>query len=119
MSTPLTEHLEHKSSTQAGTHDPDSHALALHLLGPASTLTGTCLAGVALLRIEERLGTAMLADNVLGMAALLFLASTTFGYLALRRRSVLWRIWTEITFAAAVTVLGLVLAALVYEGVLV
>jgi hypothetical protein len=90
------------------------------LLNAAATLTGTCLAAVTVLRLEQALrNRSLLGDNVLAVAALGFLVTVGIAYLALRRRSRRLHHLAEGVFALSSFVLALALLVLVFETLLV
>ena len=67
---------------------PPRHLYAQHLLGAAANLSGTCLAGAALIHIEQtQSGRELITDNILAVSALFFLLATGLAYVALRQRS--------------------------------
>ncbi|HZU06463.1 MAG TPA: hypothetical protein VFB73_10830 [Chloroflexota bacterium] len=91
-----------------------------HLLNAAATLTGTCLAAVSVLCLEQALrNRSLFGDNVLAVAALGFLVTVGMAYLALRRRSRRLHRLAEGVFALSSCVLALALLALVFETLLV
>jgi len=97
-----------------------AHEHAAHLLGPAATLTGTCLAGVALIRLEQSArGFALFADNVMAVSALFYLFATWLAYYALRMRSGRLCQLAEITFLIGSAILALVLLSFALELILV
>ena len=95
------------------------HEHAEHLLSAAATLTGTCLAAVGLLRIEQAtLKVTGLSDNIMAASALGFLVATGLCYVALRRRSGRLRLLAEIAFAAGAFLLAGTLLYLIWEGLI-
>src|SRR4051812_25369311 len=79
--------------------NPPRHLYAQHLLGASANLSGTCLAGAALIRVEQtQSGRPLITDNVLAVSALFFLLATVLAYIALRKRSSRVHIATEIAF---------------------
>jgi hypothetical protein len=97
-----------------------AHEHAAHLLSPAATLTGTCLAGVALIRLEQSArGFALFADNVMAVSALFYLFSTWLAYYALRMRSGRMCQLAEMAFLVGSVILALVLISFALEIVLV
>jgi hypothetical protein len=97
-----------------------AHERAAHLLSPAATLTGTCLAGVALIRLEQSArGFALFADNVMAVSALFYLCSTWLAYYALRMRSGRMCQLAEVSFLRGSVILALVLISFALEIVLV
>jgi hypothetical protein len=96
--------------------NPPRHLYAQHLLGAAANLSGTCLAGAALIRVEQtQSGRNLITDNVLAVSALFFLAATGLAYLALRRRSTRIHIATEIAFSLGAILLAIGLFSLALD----
>jgi hypothetical protein len=96
--------------------DPPRHLYAQHLLGAAATLSGTCLTGAALIRVEQtQTGRTMITDNVLAISALCFLVATGLAYAALRRRSSRIHTATEIAFCLGAILLAAGLVGLALD----
>ena len=96
----------------------EGHEHADHLLSAAATLTGTCLAAAALIRVEQAaLNRALLWDTILAGSALGFLVATIVGYCALRCRSRWLRTLGEVAFGIGGVLLIVVLVAMVFEAV--
>ena len=95
-----------------------SHEHSPHILNAAAQLTGTCLAVVGLLRLEQATrGLNLLADNVLALSAFAFLLATVLAYFAVRRQSPHLHAFAEVLFGLGLLVLGLVLLALMFDVV--
>lgn len=95
---------------------PPRHLYAQHLLGAAANLSGTCLAGAALIHIEQtQSGRELFTDNVLAVSALFFLLATGLAYLALRQRSTRIHAATEIAFCVGGILLAVGLLSLALD----
>ena len=95
---------------------PPRHLDAQHLLGAAANLSGTCLAGAALMHIEQtQSGRELITDNVLAVSALFFLLATALAYAALRQRSARIHTATEIAFCLGGILLALGLISLALD----
>ncbi len=89
-------------------------------MSPAATLTGTCLAGVALIRLAQTArGFALFADNVMVVSGLFYVLSTWLAYYALRMRSGRMSQLGEAAFLLGSVILAQVLIAFALEIVLV
>ena len=95
---------------------PPRHLYAQHLLGAAANLSGTCLAGAALIHIEQtQSGRELITDNVLAFSALSFLLATGLAYVALRQRSARIHAATEIAFCLGAILLAVGLLSLALD----
>ncbi len=87
-----------------------------HLVSISASLSGTCLAGAALIRLKMAASLAVIAHDLLAVAALVFLAATILAYAAIRLRRARLRPVAEAAFGVASVLLGLVLLALAAEA---
>jgi len=95
---------------------PPRHLYAQHLLGAAANLSGTCLAGAALIHIEQTQSSrTLVTDNVLAVSALFFLLATILAYAALRQRSARIHAATEIAFGLGGILLAIGLISLAFD----
>lgn len=67
-------------------------ALGVHVFAVSATLVGVCLTGIGLLHIARRLGPlGRLADELVSVDAMVFLAACGAAYVALRQKDSAYR----------------------------
>jgi hypothetical protein len=91
------------------------YEFSTQLLSMSVTLTGTCLAGCAIVRLEQAARGAMLADNLLAVAAFGYLITSGLAYWAVRQANARWHLVAEWTFLVCSVMLGLILLAFVID----
>ena len=72
---------------QTDHRDPFDEDLSIHIFSASATMLGICLTVIGLLRVVITVrGSQTLADDLLALDSILFLASCILSYVALRRR---------------------------------
>jgi hypothetical protein len=96
----------------------DTHTryeFSTQILTMSVALTGTCLAGCAIIRLEQAARGAMIADNLLAVAAFGYLIASGIAYWAVRQANQRLHLTAEWFFAASSVLLGLVLLGFVID----
>jgi hypothetical protein len=91
------------------------YEFSTQILSMSVTLTGTCLAGCAIVRLEQAARGSMLADNLLATAAFGYLIASGTAYWAVRQSNVRFHRAAESTFLVSSVLLGLVLLGFVID----
>lgn len=91
------------------------YEFSTQILSMSVTLTGTCLAGSAIVRLEQATRGPMLADNLLAVAAFGYLVTSGLAYWAVRQASARCHLVAEWTFLICSVLLGLVLLGFVID----
>jgi hypothetical protein len=91
------------------------YEFSTQLLTMAVTLTGTCLAGTAIVRVEQAARGSMLADNLLAVAAFGYLITSGMAYWAVREAKHRLHLVAEWTFVVSSVLLGLILLGFVID----
>ncbi|HZS01967.1 MAG TPA: hypothetical protein VFE37_24840 [Chloroflexota bacterium] len=89
--------------------------VSTQILTMSVTLTGTCLAGCAIVRVEQATVGPLLADNLLAAAAFGYLIASGLAYWAVRQRNLRCHRAAEWSFLVSSVLLGLILLGFVVD----
>ena len=91
------------------------YEFSTQILTMSVTLTGTCLAGCAIIRLEQAATGPLMADNLLAVAAFGYLMVSGMAYWAVRQANPRLHLIAEWSFLGCSVVLGLVLLGFVID----
>ena len=91
------------------------YEFSTEILTMSVTLTGTCLAGCAIVRIEQATVGPLLADNLLAVAAFGYLMASGLAYWSVRQQKLRFHLAAEWTFLTSSVLLGLILLGFVLD----